>query len=73
MVRVIIHRRLQWAEYVSGMGTGKTEQILVEETSWEYPIGRPRKRSENSKLKGREMVCNEMWNWLRTETRGGRC
>lgn len=38
------------------------KHILVGETSWKYPIGRPRKRWDNNKLNSREMCCEDVWN-----------
>jgi hypothetical protein len=65
IVRVIKLRRMRWAEHVARMGEGRgVYRILVRRPESKRPLGRPRRRWEDTiKLDLREIEINGA-NWI---------
>ena len=75
IVRVIKSRRMRWAGHVARMGEKRgVYRALVEKPEGRRPLGRPRRRWEDSiKMDLQEVGCG-VWtgsSWLRTGTGGG--
>ena len=64
-MRVIKPRRMGWAGHVARMGEGRgVYRVLVGKRGGKIPIGRPRRRWEDSiKMDLREVGCGDM-DWI---------
>jgi hypothetical protein len=72
IVRVIKSRRMKWAGHVACMGEGRgVYRVLVRRPECRRPLGRPRRRREDSiKMNLREIGIDGA-NWIRLESCGG--
>jgi len=63
IVRVVKSRRMRWAWHVARMGEGRgVHRVLVGKPEGKRPLGRPRRRWEDSiKLDRREVGGGEYW------------
>jgi len=75
IVRMIKSRRIRWAGYVVHMGQKKSiYRVLVGKPERKRPLGRPRRRWEDSIKMDLQEVDVGAWtgsSWLRIGTRGG--
>ena len=73
-VRIVKSRRMRWAGHVARMEEGRgVHKVLVGKPDGKRPLGRPRRRCEDSiKMDLEEGVVGTGWSWLRIGTGGGR-
>ena len=63
---------MRWTRHVARMEEGRgVHNVLVGKPEGERPLGRPRRRWEDS-IKMDLQVVGTGWNWLRIGTGGGR-
>jgi hypothetical protein len=76
VIRMIKSRRMRWTWYVERVGMSFVQKILVVKPEAKRPLGRPRRRWEDSIYMGRTEIVEgwEVWTgfiWLKMGYMGG--